>query len=118
HNIPPTLVSLPTHLQQPSSSASASPPSPIIPVLTPHPRPLSAYLLALGMNARPITWPTVPKGKDRVRVCLHAGNTQEDLDKLIQGIISWAEETMRERPAQKGVASSRDRHGGLLESKL
>ncbi|KAF9536870.1 PLP-dependent transferase, partial [Agrocybe pediades] len=97
HNIPPTLVSLPTHLQQPSSSASASPPSPIIPVLTPHPRPLSAYLLALGMNARPITWPTVPKGKDRVRVCLHAGNTQEDLDKLIQGIISWAEETMRER---------------------
>ncbi|KAJ7497488.1 pyridoxal phosphate-dependent transferase [Mycena latifolia] len=79
------LLSLPLHLQHPSSLAS-----PIIPIMTTRPRPLSAHLLALGMNARPITWPTVPKGKDRVRVCLHAGNTTADVDRLIEGMMQWA----------------------------
>ena len=64
--------------------------SPIIPILTPHPRPLSAYLVALGMNVRAITWPTVPKGKDRVRVCLHSGNTKAELDRLADGVVAWA----------------------------
>ena len=88
-NIPPTLVSLPSHLH---TSNSTSNQSPIIPVLTPHPRPLSAYLFSLGMNVRPITWPTVPKDKGRVRVCLHAGNTREEVDKLVSAIIQWAGE--------------------------
>ena len=62
-----------------------------MPVLTPHPRPLSAHLRARGLNARPITWPTVPKGADRIRVCLHAGNTREDVERLVEGIVEWAE---------------------------
>jgi len=77
------------------------------------------------MNARPITWPTVPKGKDRVRVCLHAGNTEEELDKLIQGIISWARETIVEKEKEKegeslllSMSSSRMGQVGFLESKL
>jgi len=44
------------------------------------------------MNVRPITWPTVPKGKDRVRICLHAGNTKEEVDGLIDEIMKWAVE--------------------------
>lgn len=44
------------------------------------------------MNARPITWPTVPKGKDRVRVCLHAGNTRTEVERLVEGMVRWAEE--------------------------
>ncbi|KAJ7029401.1 pyridoxal phosphate-dependent transferase [Mycena alexandri] len=83
-NIPIHLLSLPLHVQYLSP---ASPASPIIPIMTSLPRPLSAYLLNLGMNARPITWPTVPKGKDRVRVCLHAGNTTSDVDRLIAGML-------------------------------
>ncbi|KAF9483180.1 PLP-dependent transferase [Pholiota conissans] len=109
-NIPPTLLRLPSHLQL-ASATTSSPPSPIIPVLTPHPRPLSAYLLALGMNARPITWPTVPKGKDRVRVCLHAGNTKEDVDRLVEGLVKWAVETM-------GRGREVVELGVLVESKL
>ncbi|KDR78610.1 hypothetical protein GALMADRAFT_63676 [Galerina marginata CBS 339.88] len=105
--IPPTLVSLPSSLSSPHHPPTPSPPhphlpspiiplpSPIIPIHTPHPRPLSAYLLALGLNARPITWPTVPKGKDRVRVCLHAGNTRAEVDRLVRGVVDWAEETLR-----------------------
>lgn len=89
YNIPSSLVAL-----HPSTTSCQNDPSPIIPILTPHPRPLSAYLLAHGMNARPITWPTVPKGKDRVRICLHAGNTSQDVDKLVWGIVKWAEEIL------------------------
>ena len=43
---------------------------------------------------RPITWPTVPKGKDRVRVCLHSGNTEAELDRLANGVVTWAKETL------------------------
>ena len=42
------------------------------------------------MNTRPITWPTVPNGKDRVRVCLHAGNSWGEIDGLIEAILKWA----------------------------
>ena len=49
--------------------------------MTSYPRPLAARLRTAGLNARPITWPTVPKGKERVmRSCLHAENSFEQLD--------------------------------------
>ncbi|KAG6861636.1 hypothetical protein C0995_014075 [Termitomyces sp. Mi166 len=88
-NIPTALLSLPDHLNSPHG-----PPSPIIPLMTSHPRPLSAALRVLGLNARPITWPTVPKGRDRVRVCLHAGNTRTDVEQLALAAVKWAEEMM------------------------
>jgi 8-amino-7-oxononanoate synthase len=78
--------------------------SPIIPIFTSQPRPLSSFLLKRGMNARPITWPTVPKGKDRVRVCLHAGNHSNEVDLLVKGMIEWAQEVLasRELEPKKG----------------
>lgn len=47
------------------------------------------------MNARPITWPTVPKGKDRVRVCLHAGNSREEVYALAMTMVEWARGEMQ-----------------------
>ncbi|KAI0788261.1 PLP-dependent transferase [Fomes fomentarius] len=101
HRIPPSLLLLPAHLSTCHSDSNTGPTlgptlgpralaTPIIPVLTPHPRPLSAYLRMRGLNARPITWPTVPKGADRIRVCLHSRNTREDVDRLVNGMIEWA----------------------------
>ncbi|KAG7444323.1 PLP-dependent transferase [Guyanagaster necrorhizus] len=91
--VPPDLLSLPPSLEA----------SPIIPIMTSQPRPLSAFLYARGMNARPITWPTVPKGKDRVRVCLHAGNSREDIDRLVNGMIDWAESIYKQNGQQAGL---------------
>ncbi|KAJ4468767.1 pyridoxal phosphate-dependent transferase [Lentinula aciculospora] len=106
--ISPEVVCLPPHLLPPVrnlDSCSPSPDSqllsqssvplphpatPITPLLTPHPRLLSTHLLTLGMNARPITWPTVPHGKERVRVCLHSGNTRKDIETLVGGVVEWA----------------------------
>jgi 8-amino-7-oxononanoate synthase len=87
-SIPPHILSLPAHLQRQTSTAQ--PPTPIIPLLTPYARALSAHLLAHGLNARPISWPTVPKGMDRVRVCLHAGNTRAEIDALVSASVAWA----------------------------
>ena len=73
------------------------------------------------MNARPITWPTVPKGKDRVRVCLHSGNTEAELDLLVHGVVSWAEEILKKgakgEENEKMVVAT-DVLGVILESKL
>lgn len=99
--VPPDLLSLPPSLEA----------SPIIPIMTSQPRPLSAFLYARGMNARPITWPTVPKGKDRVRVCLHAGNSREDIDRLVNGMIDWAESVLKE---QRRISSGRSSLSGVL----
>lgn len=60
--------------------------------MTSHPRSLATRLRTLGLNARPIAWPTVPKGKERVRICLHAENSFEEVDLLIQYSMKWATE--------------------------
>ncbi|KAK1218764.1 hypothetical protein PQX77_018531 [Marasmius sp. AFHP31] len=76
--------------------------APIIPILTPPPtggggrtyspaHDLSSHLLnKYSILARSITWPTVPKGDDRVRVCSHAAHTREQVQRLIDGIVEWA----------------------------
>jgi len=87
-NISSKMISLSPHQR----GCGTAQPSHIIPILTPYPFQLSAHLFSLGMNARAIMFPTVPKGKERVRICLHAGNTKEEVDRLVSGIVAWAEE--------------------------
>ena len=53
------------------------------------------------MNARPITWPTVPKGRERIRVCLHAGNSREEVGALVQGMVEWADAWQRDNPEER-----------------
>jgi 8-amino-7-oxononanoate synthase len=36
-----------------------------------------------GLDIRPILYPTVPKGSERLRIVLHAFNTMEEMDRLI-----------------------------------
>lgn len=38
---------------------------------------------------RPIVAPTVPKGSERVRICLHAGNTIGEVEGLVRAISTW-----------------------------
>ncbi|KAH6871447.1 hypothetical protein BKA70DRAFT_1355699 [Coprinopsis sp. MPI-PUGE-AT-0042] len=73
--LPASTASLfPTHMISPSMAKQESDPSLIILLFTSRPDPFSALLLSkYGINTRPITWPTVPKGKGTVRICLHVG---------------------------------------------
>ncbi|PVH81255.1 PLP-dependent transferase [Cadophora sp. DSE1049] len=67
------------------------PRSPIFALLTPEPRSLAKYCQDDGFVVRAIVPPTVPEGTQRIRVCLHAGNTFQDVDRLVARIRSWLE---------------------------
>ena len=42
----------------------------------------AAHLRGKGFDVRPIRKPTVPAGSERIRICLHAFNTVEDIEAL------------------------------------
>lgn len=46
-------------------------------------RSLAAALQDEGLDIRPILYPTVPRGSERLRIVLHAFNTVAEVDKLI-----------------------------------
>lgn len=56
------------------------------------PRELASFLQAEGQIVRAIMPPTVPVGTERVRVCLHARNTFEEIDRLTTLIKEWVEQ--------------------------
>lgn len=73
-------------------AAGLEPLSAIFAVQSPEARTLAAYCRqAARCVVRPIVYPTVPRGRERVRVCLHAGNTIAQVDALLAALKSWAE---------------------------
>lgn len=46
-------------------------------------RELASNLQQQGLDVRPILYPTVPQGLERLRIILHSFNTKEELEKLI-----------------------------------
>ncbi|CAO3631566.1 unnamed protein product [Cunninghamella blakesleeana] len=49
-------------------------------------RALATYLNQQGFIVKPICSPTVPKGQERVRICLHGHNTVSQVDALVHSI--------------------------------
>jgi 8-amino-7-oxononanoate synthase len=43
---------------------------------------LADHIRAAGLDVRPVLHPTVPKGAERLRICLHAYNTAEEIEGL------------------------------------
>ncbi|OAL33617.1 hypothetical protein AYO20_07124 [Fonsecaea nubica] len=92
-----TLVSLPT----------TCPESPIFAILSPYPRSLASYCQAAGFLVRPVVAPTVPEGTERVRVCLHAGNTVEQIDRFVECVKEWiVKESARDVHAELPITPS------------
>lgn len=47
---------------------------------------ISSVLKAVGFDVKPILSPTVAKGKERVRICLHSYNTTDDITALLTAL--------------------------------
>lgn len=48
----------------------------------------SSALQAQGFDLRPIRYPTVPKGKERIRICLHRYNTEQEIEALADALVA------------------------------
>lgn len=87
--------------------SEGSPQSPIIPIFTSRARSLAGHCQRRGYMVRAIVAPTVPRGTDRVRVCLHAGNTVEECDGLCGAVEEWvAGQVVRPGPAPSAAAAA------------
>ncbi|KAF9694752.1 hypothetical protein EKO04_007405 [Ascochyta lentis] len=78
------------------SIPSACPQSPIFAVQLQQPRDLAKYLQEKGMMVRAVVAPTVPLGTERVRICLHAGNTVDEVEMLVGALEKWCERQLKE----------------------
>ncbi|KAF2451615.1 8-amino-7-oxononanoate synthase [Karstenula rhodostoma CBS 690.94] len=76
------------------------PESPIFSIQLAEPKRLAKYLQDRGMMVRAVVPPTVPEGTSRVRVCLHAGNTEADIERLVAAMEEWCKQAVEEQEAQ------------------
>lgn len=90
---------------------AACPTSPIFALITPHPRNLAQACQDAGFVARAVVAPTVPVGTERVRVCLHAGNTFEQIDGFVGVVQRWID-------LQRAHISSRSETSEPLKARL
>ncbi|RPD54857.1 PLP-dependent transferase [Lentinus tigrinus ALCF2SS1-7] len=63
--------------------------SPIFPLTSRSPKLLEEFLRPLGYAVTAIPYPTVPRGKEGIRVVMHAGNTEEELDEFVTRLLQW-----------------------------
>ncbi|PQE04496.1 8-amino-7-oxononanoate synthase protein [Rutstroemia sp. NJR-2017a BVV2] len=80
-------------------------PSPIFSIQTPYPKELAKECQDQGFNVRGIMSPTVKRGTERVRVCLHAGNTRYEVEGLVRVIQEWIVDM--EKKEHTGAITSR-----------
>ena len=63
---------------------------------------LCYHLQLEGINCFPIDYPVIPRGMNRLRIVFHATNTEEDAEKLANGICDFAKEMLEIEASGKG----------------
>ncbi|PYI02048.1 PLP-dependent transferase [Aspergillus sclerotiicarbonarius CBS 121057] len=95
------VLSIPTEVTWASESFHA----PIIPLNTRqgHAKSLARRLHQANYWVNPVHQPLVPKGKERVRLVLHADNTEAEIDEVLGLIMEWSmEQVGRTRISEDG----------------
>lgn len=69
-----------------SGSESQSPIQTIMIVGNENVKAVAVALQKAGFDVRPILSPTVPKGKERLRICIHSFNTTDEIVRLVKAI--------------------------------
>jgi 8-amino-7-oxononanoate synthase len=55
-------------------------------------RAFAASLQKMGFDIRPVLSPTVPKGKERVRICLHSYNSEQEIESLCLSVMKYQQQ--------------------------
>ncbi|KAL1591419.1 hypothetical protein SLS60_012032 [Paraconiothyrium brasiliense] len=84
------------------------PESPIFSIQLAEPKVLAKFLQERGMMVRAVVPPTVPEGTSRVRVCLHAGNTEAEIEQLVIAMEEWCKRMVKEQDAQATKVRKQD----------
>ncbi len=93
---------------------SECPKSPIFALLSTRPRELASYCQSAGFVVRAVVPPTVPEGTERVRVCLHAGNTVEQIDRFVDCVVEWIRWNVRMINSGRTAVDESTRYAGAL----
>lgn len=56
---------------------------------------LGNFLAEVKYRVNVVHYPIVPKDKDRIRMVIHADNTVEQIDRVVELIVEWAVIQMR-----------------------
>jgi hypothetical protein len=75
----------------------------IVPLWSPASDALSIELLVNKITAYPVAYPTVPKNAKRVRLVFHAGNTEEEVERIVKIIGEWLDERFKGEGFVAGV---------------
>ncbi len=51
----------------------------------------SVSLMEHGYNVKPIVSPTVPEGRERLRICLHSFNTEDEIRKMVELLATFVQ---------------------------
>ncbi|KAI0667843.1 PLP-dependent transferase [Trametes maxima] len=104
-HIPPNLLSL--HEPPLPAGFPKDTLSPIHAILTSHPMQLSDYLNSCGYAVQGIPYPVVPRGQERIRISVHALNTEAELDALISRLKQWSTmmQSVASQPQQGRIQS-------------
>lgn len=94
---------LPPDLEHLLQSPVECPETPIFSILSSEPKVLAAHCQRNGFVVRGILPPTVPEGGERIRVCLHAGNTIEQVEALVAVIRTWVAMRMQDLTVSKDL---------------
>ncbi|KAH3905856.1 hypothetical protein HBH56_214480 [Parastagonospora nodorum] len=76
---------------------SACPRSPIFSIQVYQPKELARCLQDRGLMVRAVVPPTVPFGTERVRICLHSGNTVSQIESLVRVLEEWCKDMSHDR---------------------
>jgi hypothetical protein len=75
----------------------------IVPLWSPASDALSIGLLVSKITAYPVAYPTVPINTKRVRLVFHAGNTEEEVERVVKVIGDWLNERFKGEEIVAGV---------------
>ncbi|KAF8585767.1 PLP-dependent transferase [Ramaria rubella] len=92
------LINVPSHVLRLSTPKEHKLQTSVIPLLTPHAIHLCMRLRARGWAAIPIFPPVVPRGEERIRFIIHAGNTERQINEFIYDVLDIQQEHWTETP--------------------